>query len=59
MSKAGILSAVFLGRLIKYSTFGLVATSSPGLLRYLGVKVGAAGGATAGDGGEGGHKKGK
>jgi hypothetical protein len=46
-----ILSALFLGRLVKYSVFGWVATCSPGALRYLGVKM-------PGGGGEGG-KKGK
>ena len=38
MSRASILSAVFLGRLIKYAVFGWVATRSPEMLRYLGVK---------------------
>lgn len=52
MSREAILSAVFIGRLVKYTVFGWVATCSPGALRYLGVKVpGGVGG------GGGGNKK--
>lgn len=45
MRKEAILSAVFLGRLVKYTVFGWVATRSPVALRYLGVKIPGAGGA--------------
>ena len=51
MQKEAILSAVFLGRLVKYTVFGWVATRSPGALRYLGVKMPG--------GGADGKKKGK
>ena len=51
MSREAILGAVFLGRLFKYAVFGWAATSSPGALRYFGVKV------TGLKGGKGDEKK--